>query len=92
MLGEIVHGVQIALEYPRELVPSQIQEAQVVQTRQIKMQRGQRVIAEIKIQEIRQIAEHVDISELRDLVLFQMELYQLREIAGRIRQPLSIPS
>jgi len=33
MLSEIVHGVQIALEHSREFVPSQIQEAQVMQTR-----------------------------------------------------------
>lgn len=33
MLGEIVHGVKIALEDPREFVPPKVQEAQIVQAR-----------------------------------------------------------
>jgi len=33
VLSEIVHGMQIALEHSREFVPSQIQEAQVMQAR-----------------------------------------------------------
>jgi hypothetical protein len=61
-----------------------------MQTRQIEVQRTQRVVAEIKIQEIRQVAEHIGVPELRDLVLLQVELYQLREIAGRIKDILNL--
>jgi len=54
------------------------------------VQRTQRVVAEIKIQEIRQVTEHVGVPEFGDLVLLQVELYQLREIAGKIKDALNL--
>lgn len=47
------------------------------------MQSAQSVVAEIEIEEIRQIAEYVGVSKLRDLILLQVKLYQLREIAAK---------
>lgn len=37
----------------------------------------------MKIQEIRQIAEHVDVLEFRDLVLLQMQLDEQRQVTGQ---------
>lgn len=64
LLGEIVHGVQVAFKHSDEPVPPQIQEAQVVQARQIEVQRAQCIIAEIEVLDIRQVAEHVNVAEL----------------------------
>lgn len=49
------------------------------------MQSAQSVVAEMEIEKLRQIAEHVGVSKLRDLVLLQVQLYQLREIAEKER-------
>lgn len=55
-----------------------------MQARQIEVQRGQIVVAEIEMQKIRQIAEHVGVPKLRDVVLLQVKLYELREITENI--------
>lgn len=46
-----------------------------METRQVEVKGRERVVAEMKVQKVRQIAEYVRIAELRDFVLLKVQLY-----------------
>lgn len=87
-VGRAVGALLQFIEHPKigwlheaELIALQVEEAKIVQAAHLEVEVPQIVVAQMEVTQRGQVAEDIAILEVRDLVLLQMQLLQLYQLA-----------